>query len=114
MKFTFALIAAFSMALFASCSSAEKAHNPSQQSSPAAGAPVHDAGTEKPVCANAGTRSEGWMFQGRRLKFSNCSGQIAQCEMQGTRSEGWYAYRKSASGSLERTGLIQFASCSGK
>jgi hypothetical protein len=114
MKLNLALIAAFSMAHFSSCSSAEKAYSSGRETASTAAAPVSEAGLEKPVCANTGTRSESWMFQGRRLKFSNCSGLIAQCDLQGTRSEGWYAYRQTSSGSMERMGLIQFASCSAK
>jgi hypothetical protein len=114
MKSTLALSVAFSMALFVSCSSAQNANHLETEKASPSPSPASDPGTAAPVCDHAGTRSEGWVAQGKHIQFANCSGQIAQCEMQGTRSEGWYASKKDTSGKMQRIGLIQFANCSGK
>ena len=44
----------------------------------------------KPVCANIGSKSEGWKVNGR-LRWDNCSEKALVCGAQGSRSEGWYA-----------------------
>lgn len=44
----------------------------------------------KPVCANVGSKSEGWMMNGK-LHWDNCSEKAVICGAKGSRSEGWYA-----------------------
>lgn len=46
----------------------------------------------KPVCANVGSRSEGWTWEDGSgfIGWTQCKGVTAVCKAIGTRSEGWY------------------------
>jgi len=46
--------------------------------------------SNKPFCANIGSKSEGWMINGQ-LHWDNCSEKAVLCGARGSRSEGWYA-----------------------
>jgi hypothetical protein len=46
--------------------------------------------SNKPRCANIGSKSEGWMINGK-LNWANCSDKVVICGAKGSRSQGWYA-----------------------
>jgi hypothetical protein len=46
-----------------------------------------------PVCANAGTKSEGWQAADW-FQWDTCSNQGIACQSVGSRSEGWYSFEK--------------------
>jgi hypothetical protein len=48
------------------------------------------AAANKPRCANIGSKSEGWMMNGK-LHWANCSQKVVVCGAKGSRSQGWYA-----------------------
>ncbi|MFA6236614.1 MAG: hypothetical protein WC635_04730 [Bacteriovorax sp.] len=63
----------------------------------------------KPVCANVGSRSEGWKMNGK-LIWDNCSDKAVICGAKGSRSEGWYA----ADLELSTRRVIEKANCAKK
>ena len=58
--------------------------------------------SNKPVCVNQGSRSEGWSIGGK-LYYSSCKN-VPVCSNVGTKSEGWYI--------PNRPGLPIYANCS--
>jgi hypothetical protein len=46
-----------------------------------------------PICANAGTKSEGWQAADW-FQWDTCAKQGITCQGVGSRSEGWYSFEK--------------------
>ena len=52
-------------------------------------------GTENPKCINIGTRSEGWSYNSKFIKYDQCAGKEVECINIDTEMEGFATYYKS-------------------
>jgi hypothetical protein len=53
-----------------------------------------------PRCVYVGTRSEGWVFDGKFLRYDNCANKRVKCSQKNTAAEGWYAVDRAGNASL--------------
>ncbi len=62
--------------------------------------------SRQPVCANVGTKGEGWYVDGFPIVWAKCEKKILACMKSGTADEGWYEVTPAD------MGLLRFGFCS--